>query len=207
MYGTRIDGTEYRFFNHLYAVSHCGKVLRKLQPYTPPARPDGYLTLGRQTLMHRAVAICWIPNPGNVKHVHHINHVKSDNRADNLEWVSPREHFADRHADTNGKHSTSLETREKLRQVKLGTVTSEATKAKQRAALLGRKRPYFARKGHSEESKQLRRETHYRNTACCISGVVYPSFSAASRQTGVKKMTIRKRCLSENFPDFKLMTS
>jgi hypothetical protein len=35
-----------------------------------------------------------------------------------------------------------------------------------------------------------------------VAGVVYRSFAAASEATGVHRFTIRKRCLSENFPDY-----
>ena len=84
MISFEMDGIKYRFYNHLFAVSRCGKVLRKLSPYTPRNyREDGYLVLGRQILMHRAIATCWIENPNNANHVHHINGIKSDNRADN----------------------------------------------------------------------------------------------------------------------------
>jgi hypothetical protein len=96
------------------------------------------------------------------------------------------------------------EVREKIRQARLGSVTSEETKAKQRAALLGRKRPYFKRAPHSDESKQARSLEHPRNTGCCVLGVVYRSFAEAAKATSIHRFTIRKRCLSENFPDFKI---
>ena len=86
MISFKADGIEYRFFDHLYAVSRCGKVLRKLMPWDPIIRGDGYVTLGRLRLMHRVVAHCWIENPTNAKLVHHKNEIKTDNRADNLEW-------------------------------------------------------------------------------------------------------------------------
>jgi hypothetical protein len=206
MLSIEVDGIEYRFFDHIYAVSRCGKVLRKLQPYTPAVHNGGYLTLGRRRLMHRVVAACWLEAFDPDKQVHHINGNKADNRAENLECLTPKEHFGDRHAGLNGHYVRTPETREKIRQARLGSVTSEETKAKQRAALVGRKRPYFPRAGHSEESKQARSLAHPRNTKCRVFGVDYRSFAEAAEATGIHRFTVRKRCLSENFPDFEIVS-
>jgi hypothetical protein len=119
--------------------------------------------------------------------------------------LTPKEHFGDRHAGIYGHYVRSAETREKIRQARLGSVTSEETKAKPRAALIGRKRPYFSRAGHSEESKHARSLTHPRNTRCNVFGVEYRSFAEAAEATGIHRFTIRKRCLSENFPDYKIL--
>jgi len=206
MISTQIDGIEYRFFDHLFAVSHCGKVLRKLQPYTPTLRPDGYTMLGRKKLTHRVVAACWLESFDPKKHVHHINGNKSDNSVENLECLSQQEHMSDRHAGLYGHYTRTPETREKIRQARLGSVTSEETKAKQRVALLGRKRPYFKRAAHSNESKQTRSLQHPRNTGCSVLGIEYRSFAEAALATGIHRFTVRKRCLSENFPDFRVLT-
>jgi len=206
MISIQVDGIEYRFFDHLYAVSRCGKALRKLQPYTPTVHNMGYLVLGRQRLMHRVVAACWLESFDPLKQVHHINGDKTDNRVENLECLTAQEHHGGRHADLHGHYTRTPETREKIRQARLGSVTSDETKAKQRAALLGRKRPYFKRAAHSDESKQARSLTHHRNTRCSVFGVEYRSFAEAALATGIHRFTVRKRCLSENFPDFRVLS-
>ena len=208
MLSTWVDGIEYRFFNYLYAVSSCGKVLKKHLPYPPTKRKDGYLSIGHGLLLHRVVAQCWLGTFDPKKQVHHINNNKADNRVENLECLSQKEHLTERHAEQlrdNGKYVRTAETIEKLRQFRLGRVTSEETKAKQRAALVGRKRPFFHRAPHSQESRENRSLNHVRNTSCMVLGVEYRSFSEAARATGINKLTIRKRCLSGNFPDFRLL--
>lgn len=182
MISVQIDGIEYRFFDHLYAVSRCGKVLRKLLPYFPPIRKDGYATLGRQRLMHRIVAQCWIENPTNATHVHHINGKKSDNRVDNLEWVTPKVHLGQRHEGRFGHYKRTEETRRKMSEWRIGRKDAESTRLKKAAGLL----------------------VNGPKTPCRFQGVLYPSVSAGAYAAGINKSTFRVRCLSKNFPEYEL---
>ena len=70
---------------------------------------DGYLQVGlykdgvkEEKKVHQLVAEAFIENLNNYTHVHHINHINTDNRIENLEWISKEEH--DRlHADERAK--------------------------------------------------------------------------------------------------------
>ena len=181
MLSIQIDGTEYRFFDHLYAVSRCGKILRNFSPYTPSIRNDGYLGIGRQRLMHRVVAICWIENPTNAKNVHHKNGDKSDNRADNLEWITQKEHAF--HHDKWGKYERTPESIAKFIASRTGVKDSAESAAVKRANL-NKVRP---------------------STVCKFQGITYPSVASAARAAGVGGPTFRVRALSKNFPEYEIV--
>ncbi len=203
-----INGIQYRLYNRLYAVSRDGVVL-KVNTQTivePKIRKDGYAYVASKFLIHRMVGTCWLPRPNKAREIHHINEVKAENHADNLMWVSHKEHIGDHH--DFGRYERTEETRQKLREYRTGRKTSEGTKLKQRLANLSLGiRPPPRLKGYKVPDEQIApmRENHWRNTSCEIDGIAYRSFAEAGRVLGMRSLTIRKRCLATTFPNFKVV--
>ncbi len=88
-----------------YMVASNGDVLslsftssRNVRIVTPKRHPGGYrqvlLCKGKKRsykYIHRLVAICFIDNPYSKEEVNHIDGNKSDNKVENLEWVTKSE--------------------------------------------------------------------------------------------------------------------
>lgn len=200
------DGVVYRAFNHLFAVSRDGRFLRNLKPVMPASRKDGYMAVGSRFLAHRIVAICWIDNPKNERVVHHLDGNKANNHADNLAWLCQREHMRDHHREVCGRHVCSDKTRAKMRALRLGTKVSEATKQKHRewALSVGTRPPSFTGQRHTAETRAKMSANHANNTPCEVFGIRYASFTEAAKALGQRPLTLRKRCISANFVDYKI---
>lgn len=93
-----IDGTYYNYVG-TYEISNYGEI-RKNNKLLKPKNDKGYLRIGltdskgfrKFFQIHRLVAFVFLPNP-NVDNpqVNHIDENKSNNRIDNLEWVSAKD--------------------------------------------------------------------------------------------------------------------
>jgi hypothetical protein len=95
-------------FDERYAVDNMGNVynvIRNKRLSIKTSKRTGYCMVSlynntgiRKTLLiHRIVAIAFIPNPKNKREVNHKDGDKTNNRAGNLEWVTTRENSKHAH--------------------------------------------------------------------------------------------------------------
>jgi hypothetical protein len=80
-----------------YAVTRDGRVWSKNRRRFMRCWPNakGYILVElaltdrpKQMRVHRMVALAWIPNPDALPEINHLDGVKANNNADNLEWCT-----------------------------------------------------------------------------------------------------------------------
>lgn len=84
-----------------YYITTCGKIIGRNGVLKTRLNKGGYETIVMSTndkprkkinyLVHRLVALAYIPNPENKPQVNHIDEVKTHNYVQNLEWVTAKE--------------------------------------------------------------------------------------------------------------------
>ena len=116
-----------------YDVTKGGKVINKHtgREIKPQKNGKGYYRVGigkKLLFVHRLVAEKYVPNPEEKPQVNHKDGDKTNNNADNLEWVTNQENRS--HAMKNGLHLTGEKcswaklTEEQVRFIRLHTEIS-----------------------------------------------------------------------------------
>ncbi len=124
--------------NQAVSVGNMGTIIKPNgRQAKQSAHSLGYLSVGitigdkcKVMKAHRVIALTWCDNPSNKATVNHKNGIKTDNRAENLEWMTLSENHL--HAHATGLHTGSAGTTRKPH--------SDATKQRMREAKLGRHR-------------------------------------------------------------------
>ena len=111
-------------FEGLYEVSNHGNVRSKTGVLKPYAAYKGYLYIDlyngskksrKKFSVHRLVALVWVPNPDNKPEIDHINGINTDNRAENLRWVTRSENCS----NENTRYKNGVTRRKKVNQYTL----------------------------------------------------------------------------------------
>lgn len=190
-----------------YSVSNAGRIRNdKTNKILKGSfnKEDGYVsvifynTKGRHSI-HRLIAKTFIPNPDNKLEVNHKNGIKTDNRVDNLEWVTSEENRE--HAFKVLGYSTQAKP---IKCVETGTVYKSIGEA---ARALGMTPDKF-RKAFRKQSTVY--DYHFvlineispqkentKNAVMCVeSGETYVSIRSAARSIGVDSRELC-RCLRQ----------
>ena len=132
-------------YEGLYQVSNLGRVKslpKKMGRYvrgeyitSPMKSRNGYymqnvrkFNMQKAMLVHRIVAIAFIPNPQNKPCVNHINGIKTDNRLENLEWVTAKENII--HSWSNNLSKSSKKVSDNCRKLGKSNIGSKNAASK-----------------------------------------------------------------------------
>ena len=98
-----MDFVDVKGYEGLYKINRNGDVMRYGRVRKPALGNSGYKEVvlckdgkPKHYLIHRLIMLHFVPNPDNLKCVDHINRIKTDNRIENLRWVSKSDNSINR---------------------------------------------------------------------------------------------------------------
>ena len=116
---------DFEFGGMCYKVGNLGTIIGKKGIIKQRLNTDGYLTvtLGKgdkrtTKLIHRIVAILFVPNPNNLPEVNHKDYNRKNPRWDNLEWCNHKDNvkYSSNKGRYIGKASGEINGRAKITQ-------------------------------------------------------------------------------------------
>lgn len=140
----------------IYKVSSKGNIKREGRLLKKGTNKYGYYKVNlcvknirKSVVVHRLVALAFIPNPNNYETVNHKDGNKKNNNIENLEWVTSLENL--RHAKENHlfKFWNALDVYKENSNVKIGTYYSIRTLCKELKLINRREVTIAAKNGFS----------------------------------------------------------
>ena len=205
-------------YENLYSIDRSGNVFSHISGKILKPHPNlrGYLMVDlykdgkvKKCVIHRLVAITYIPNPNNLPEIDHIDTNRQNNNADNLRWCTRQENCNNvltlKHAGNSRKgekhylygKTISEETKTKMSAAHLGHTVSEVTRRKISNANTGHIMSQEQKRQLSESHKGKKMGKDNPNakevTQCNKQGVimkVWPCISEASRELGISVSSI-----------------
>jgi hypothetical protein len=142
----------------------------------------------QKSYIHRLVAEAFLPNPENKKTVNHINGIKSDNRLENLEWMTQSE---------NIKHSFDI----LKRQTPKGTTNlkNKGTGNGNHSLCYNTQNGFISSYSEVSSSSAFKASMSGQNKNQTIYEPVYPSAKYLETNNGIKKYRTTQRFCIDNY--------